>query len=102
MTEDRREAHESALFWDLVHDVSLDTTWRQRLFTAEVGRRFPFDAEDVGRLSASLREFFERLGLQFACFNDGWTEDGFVVFGLEAVEFPEVVAYSTNTPDITS
>ena len=100
MAEDRQEAHESVLFWDLVGDVSLDPIWRQRLFAAEVGQRFPFAEEDILRLPARLRARIEADRLQFACFNDGGTEDGFVVFGIEAVEFPELVAYSTNNPEI--
>jgi hypothetical protein len=100
LTEDRQLAHESVLFWDLLGDVSLDPTWRQRLFAAEVGRRFPFSEEDILRLPARLRARIEADRLRFACFNEGWTEDGFVVFGIESVEFPEIVAYSTNNPEI--
>lgn len=100
MAEACERAHESVLFWDLVEDVSLDPIWRQRLFGAEVGRRFRFGDEDLARLPARVRARIEADRLHFACFNDGWTEDGFVVFGIESVEFPEIVAYSTNNPEI--
>jgi hypothetical protein len=100
VTEERRQAHESALFWDLVEGVSLDPTWRRRLFDAEVGRRFPLSEEDILRLPARLRGRIEADRLRFACFNEGWTEDGFVVFGIGSVEFPDIVAYSTSNPGI--
>jgi hypothetical protein len=32
-------------------------------------------------------------------FNDGATEDGYVVFGICSLEFPDLVEYSTNNPE---
>jgi hypothetical protein len=70
VAEDREQAHESVLFWDLVGDVSLDPTWRRRLFDAEVGQRFPFSETDILRLSPRLRARIQEDQLRFACFND--------------------------------
>jgi hypothetical protein len=74
-------ADDAASDWLL--DVSLDSEWRQRLFQAPVHKRFSL-AEDT------------KHGLHYRVFNDGWTDDGCVVFGVECVEFPDVVHYSTN------
>ncbi len=39
-------------------------------------------------------------GLRYAAFNDGMTEDGFIVFGIESIDFPDIVMYTTNNPSI--
>ena len=78
---------------DLRFDLSLDPEWRRTLFGAEPLERFALPA-DYGAIGAASREH----GLRYAVFNDGWTEDGFVVFGIESVDFPDVVMYTTNNP----
>jgi hypothetical protein len=78
---------------DLRFDLSLDPEWRRTLFAAEVHQRFELPA-DYGAIGADSREH----GLRYAVFNDGWTEDGSVVFGIESVDFPNVVMYTTNNP----
>ena len=80
---------------DLRFDLSLDAHWRKTLFHAPVFQRFPLP-DDYFALSNRVRE----CGLQFAVFNDGWTDCGFVVFGIESVDFPEVIMYTTNNPAI--
>ena len=80
---------------DLRFDLSLDPEWRRTLFSAPVHERFPLPA-DYFALSAESREH----GLRYAVFNDGDTEDGFVVFGIESADFPEIVMYTTNNPSI--
>lgn len=78
---------------DLQYDLSLDPLWRKRLFDAPVFERFPL-AEDYFALSAESREH----GLKYCAFNDGG--EGFVVFGIQSIDFPDVVAYTTNNPAI--
>ncbi|MEH2027711.1 hypothetical protein [Nostoc sp.] len=73
--------------WEIVcnlrHDISMDTNWRNRLFHAAINQRFeiPFENE------------YE---LRFAAFLDGWTEDGFWIIGIESIDFPHIVMYTTN------
>ncbi len=40
------------------------------------------------------------LGLDFVVFNDGWTADGFVVFGFACTQVPGLEYYSTNNPNV--
>ncbi len=37
---------------------------------------------------------FAECELRFAAFNDGWTQYGFVVFGIESVDFPSRDVYN--------
>jgi hypothetical protein len=82
---------------DLQYDLSLDPTWRKRLFDAPVGERIPLPADYFG-LSAKSREH----DLRFSAFNDGFGDDwgGLVVFGITSLDFPDVVAYTTNNASI--
>lgn len=80
---------------DLRYDFSLDPKWRKQLFSAAVSQRFLLPA-DYFALSAEVRSY----DLKFAVFNDGWTADGYVVFGIESVDFPDIAAYSYNNPEI--
>ena len=76
-------------------DLSLDPNWRQILFNADVFKRFVLP-DNYFPLSDRVR----KSGLRFSVFNDGYTEDGFVVFGIESVDFPDVIMYTTNNPTI--
>ncbi|MEM9544111.1 MAG: hypothetical protein AAGA60_32080 [Cyanobacteria bacterium P01_E01_bin.42] len=76
-------------------DVSLDPYWRKILFDAPPSQRFPLPDDYIG-LSDLVRE----CGLRFSVFNDGWYDDGFVVFGIESLDFPTVIMYTTNNPNI--
>lgn len=80
---------------DLRFDLSLDPHWRKTLFSAEPFKRFTLPSDYFG-IGNRARE----CGLQFAVFSDGYTECGFIVFGIESVEFPDVVMYTTNNPAI--
>lgn len=76
-------------------DLSLDPEWRARLFAADVGARLAIPVDYVG-----LTEAARARGLRFCVWNDGWTGDGLVVFGIGSVEFPRVEMYTTNDPRI--
>ncbi|MEM7244037.1 MAG: hypothetical protein AAF533_01770 [Acidobacteriota bacterium] len=78
---------------DLLFDISTDAAWRQRLFDAPVHQRISIPEEELSRRVRGL-------GLRFAVFNDGWLGDGFVVFGIESVDFSHVVMYTTNNASI--
>lgn len=80
---------------DLRSDFSCDPKWRERLFSAAYSQRFLLP-NDYSALSAEIRSY----DLKFAVFNDGWTEDGYVVFGIESVEFPDIVLYTFNNPEV--
>lgn len=95
---ERENQYADILWWDMVHDVSMDSVWRERLFDAEPEeQKFEFNKEDLERLSAPVREKVKQHRLRFGCFSEGWA-DGACVFGIFSVEFPELVAYSTNYP----
>ncbi len=68
---------------DLRFDVSVDVGWRRRLFRSPPGERFDVPYEN-------------EYGLHFAAFFDGWTSDRMWVIGIECVEFPHAVVYTTN------
>lgn len=85
---------------DLMYEISLDPYWREKLFNAPVGERFTFSADDLKRFDRELRIHILVNNLKFTVFNDGWTSDGFVVFGFSCVEFPKLATYSTNNPNI--
>lgn len=80
---------------DLQFDLSLDPNWRLQLFKASFKEKIPIPDNYVG-LNKKVRE----CGLRFYAFQAGWTNFGFVVFGIGSVDFPEVVMYTTNNPDI--
>jgi hypothetical protein len=82
---------------NLRYEFSLDSKWRKQLFEASNSHRFLLPEDYLG-LSQQARD----CGLQIAVFNDGWTESGFIVFGIESVDFPEpdIVTYTFNNPDI--
>lgn len=76
---------------DLQYDLSLDSSWRKILFAAPVAQRFAIP-QNYFAIRAECREH----NLHFAAFNDGWAGTSSVVFGITSVEFPELVAYTTN------
>ena len=82
---------------DLQFDLSLDSSWRETLFGADVGKPFPLP-DDYFALSDKSRAH----GLRYQVFNDGSADDwgGFIVFGIQSVDFPDVVAYTTNNSSI--
>lgn len=80
---------------DLRSDFSCDPKWRKQLFSAAYSQRFLLP-KDYSALSAEVQSY----DLKFAVFNDGWTEDGYVVFGIESVDFPDIVEYTFNNPEV--
>ena len=80
---------------DLQFDLSLDPEWRARLFKATVGERHEIPGDYF-----ALRSECRDADLRFAVFNDGWTDYGFVVFGIQSLDFPELIAYTTNNSAI--
>jgi hypothetical protein len=78
---------------DLRFDLSMDAVWRRRLIESPAHERINVPAEFLGDASEARRH-----GLRFRAFNDGWTTEGAVVFGIESVEFSTVVMYTTNSP----
>ncbi|MEH2356376.1 hypothetical protein [Nostoc sp.] len=68
---------------EMRYDISMDMNWRYRLFHACIKQRFeiPFENE---------------YGLKFAAFLDGWTDNGFWIIGIESINFPHIVMYTTN------
>lgn len=95
----RKKLYKNHLY-NLIYDVSLDAIWRERLFNAPSGERFLVAEGDLPRLSEELRNAVQQKSLNFTVFNDGRTEDGFVVFGFSCIEFPYIIAYSTNNPEV--
>jgi hypothetical protein len=100
MSEERQNQYRDVLWWDMVEAVSLDPVWRTRLFASPSGVMLPFTADDLARLPPPVCERITSQDLRFGCFNDGATEDGYVVFGICSLEFPELVEYSTNNPEV--
>ena len=80
---------------DLRFDLSLDPDWRKKLFHANTNKKFVLSS-DYFALSQEVRD----CGLKFAVSNAGWTDDGFVVFQIESVDFPDLATYTTNNPAI--
>jgi hypothetical protein len=78
---------------DLRFDLSLDPVWRKTLIAAAPKERYEIPPDFQGTPETARAH-----GLRFHVFNDGWTEDGLVVFGIESAEFPSVVMYTTNNP----
>jgi hypothetical protein len=97
--DERRRACEEALDL-LIFELGTDPEWRQRLFAAPQFAHVDVGTEYITRLDAQLGATVGSLGLRFFVFNDGYTEDGAVVFGFGAVEFPELTRYSTNWPHV--
>ena len=95
----RKKLYKNHLY-NLIYDVSLDAIWRKQLFNAPVGKRFLVTEVVLPRLSEELRNAVQQKGLNFTVFNEGWTDDGFVVFGFSCIEFPYIIAYSTNNPEV--
>lgn len=85
---------------DLMFDVSLDPKWRSKLLNATVQQRFELPEDYVASLDRSLSERVHGYGLRFAVFNDGFTDDGWFVIGIECTQFKDVVMFSTNNPAV--
>jgi hypothetical protein len=79
---------------DLRFDLSMDPVWRRRVIESPEQARLDLPDELVDEASGARGH-----GLRFRAFNDGWTTEGMVVFGIESVEFSTVVMYTTNAPD---
>ena len=80
---------------NLRFDLSLDPEWRERLFNSPKDVKHPIEENFYG-----LSEESKRAGLRFAAFNEGWTEDGYVVFGIMSIDFPDIIEYTTNNPEV--
>lgn len=80
---------------DLIFEISLDLKWRKILFEAEIQARFEIPDDYF-----AITDEIKKCGFRFAVFNDGWTEGGWVVFGFESIDFPNLTRYSTNNPSI--
>lgn len=80
---------------DLRYDLSLDPAWRKRLFASPVHQRIDIPADYY-----ALSDQVQAAGLRFAAYNDGDSGDGFVVFGIESLDFPHVAMFTTNNPAI--
>ncbi len=80
---------------NLMFDFSLDPKWRKVLFQAKQGEKFNLPS-DYFAFNQQVRD----LGLKFAVYNDGWTDYGFIVFGIASVDFPDVGTFTVNNPEI--
>ncbi|VEP14047.1 conserved hypothetical protein [Hyella patelloides LEGE 07179] len=80
---------------DLRFDFSLDSQWRKKLFNAEVRQRF-LSPSNYHAFSKKVKD----CSLQFLVFNAGWTDYGFIILGIKSVEFPDIVMYTVNNPEI--
>ncbi|MEM1413264.1 MAG: hypothetical protein AAGH15_00100 [Myxococcota bacterium] len=76
----------------LCFDLSTHPGWRARLIRGPVGQRVAVPPSDW---SPALK-----LGLTFVAWNDGWTRDGWVVFGFACDQLPWLETYSTNDPRV--
>lgn len=80
---------------DLRLDISLDSDWRKLLFSSRENQKFEIPPSFYG-----LNEGSREHNLHFQAFNSGRTLDGDVVFGIQSVEFPAIVMYTTNNPGV--
>ena len=80
---------------DLRFDFSLDPDWRKKLFYADINQKFILPSNYF----ALSQEVIE-CGLKFTVSNIGWTDNGFVIFQIESVDFPDLAMYTTNNPEI--
>lgn len=95
----RKKLYEKHLS-DLIFEISTHPDWRSRLFESPTFMKIDVTENDLHTLSEPLATVIRQHKLQFVVFNDGWTNEGFVVFGFNNSEFPKIEAYSTNNPDI--
>lgn len=63
--------------------ISEDINWRHKLFYAPVGKRFEISYDN-------------KYGLKFAAFLNGHTDSTFWFIGIESIDFPHIVLYSSN------
>lgn len=80
---------------DLKFDLSTDPEWRKILFDSQPHITHPIPNSYFGISDESRNR-----NLHYHVFNDGYTDDGFIVFGIQSVEFPHIAAYTTNNPRI--
>ncbi|WP_437996318.1 hypothetical protein WMF26_35230 [Sorangium sp. So ce185] len=102
----RKKLHKRHLELDVI-DLSLVAFWRARLFETPVGNDLPLDGSHLEGVPERFRKAIRRHRLEYdvarvpATEAEPWlSEGGLIVFRFRAREFPSVVRYSGNNPDV--
>lgn len=88
-------------------DLCLVAPWRQQLLLGQFNEPYVLDALHTAELPAELSKSIRDHRLQFeiakvpACEAESWlSEGGMMIFRYRSREFPSVVAYSGNNPEV--
>ena len=91
---------------DVFYDLSLDSSWRKRLFEANFHQAFPIDAGHLDDVPGRIAEPIKKFNLRFLAAKvppqetESWLSDGgMIVFKFWAQEYPSVSRFSGNNPD---
>ena len=101
----RKKIHRNYL--DEVVELSQLSFWRKLLFEAEFGEKFAIDSKTMEGIPEELQKLLRRYQLSYyiskvpheqATEWRGWKD--FVLFKVEASEFPSVCSVCANNPEI--
>ena len=101
----RKKIHRNYL--DEVVELSQLSFWRKLLFEAEFGEKFAIDSKTTEGIPEELQKLLRRYQLSYYISKvpheqtpewRGW--EGFVLFKVEASEFPSVGVVCANNPEI--
>lgn len=85
--------------WDEVNDlrggVSMDPDIRNPLLKGGPGWKI-----ELPESYPSISERSRELGLRYCVINGGYAGDGFVVFVIQSVQFPEISSFTVNGADV--
>lgn len=101
----RKKLHKNYL--DDVVDLSELSFWRKLLFNAEFGEKFSIDSKTTEGIPEEIQKILRRYRLSYYISKvpheqtaewRGWED--FVLFKVEAIEFPNVCSVCANNPEI--
>jgi hypothetical protein len=85
----------------VVYGISINGFWRKCLFDSPINKKFPINLEISNILPEEILCLLRRYNLNFTVCRAGQTSGiSSEIFEFQSVEFPEIVAYSENNPDV--
>ena len=108
MNHRKRKKHRKNLYINLIDDaaleISIDHQWRKKLFSLPYGVPVDISYRNAGELPEYIRGDILRYRLEFQAMRVDscpvYFDDGFVVFMFGSKEYPQVVSYSGNNPNV--
>jgi len=94
----------SEYIYDIVIEVSQSNYWRRLLFSSDYDQKFLINSDSEFHSPKFIRPVLLEHNLRFyvskvsECPEE--FDEGLVIFKFEPLEFPEIIHYSGNNPDV--